>query len=123
MGAFCYFRQTPPDELLNRLVQLIGFIDLTDSKLLRFRRFSSDPNPLLAEYSSYFRPCYHKSRFPSPFTFMNYITILKIGLRASGRDLKSIERRNHGKSVLCFQIENTIDQTKSNVTNFSVSFV
>ena len=94
-----------PDDLLVRLLSLIGFRSLTDPQEIRRPRFwGNDLDEVLAELAPYYIPYAAKKYLVEGLTPIRFITILRHCLRQRGRDILSRETSEKGKKVMCYRL-------------------
>ena len=98
------FRETPPLDVVNQMLQDLGFSGLTDTKLFCMEELKLDTlegwAPLLEPY---YLPCKAKRYFETLDT-RRIVTILRHVLPPHGFKLQSYERVHMGKKRTVYQI-------------------
>ena len=103
------FRKKPDDELINKLVYLFGFKNITDTDYkfskndLQQLNIIDKINNVKEELSNYYIPCKRKI-YMNNITISKSITILRQFLKASGYTLHSQEKYVNCKKFLIYKI-------------------
>ena len=98
-------REKVPDDLLLKMLQMIGFANLEDRNERRHLQFrSSNVDELLVELTPYYVPFAARRYLIADITVQKYITILRHVLRQRGRDLLARETSERGKKIMCYRL-------------------
>ena len=94
-----------PDDLLDRMLQLIGFRNQHDSTEVRNPVIKGDGLvDILNELSGYYINFAAKRYLVEDMGIFRYLTICRHALRQRGRDLLSRETSERGKKLRCYRL-------------------
>lgn len=98
-------RATVPEDLLVRLLNLLGWKNLEDRSERRHLTFrGSNLEELLTELTPYYMPYAAKRYLITDMPVQKFITIVRHVLRQRGRDLLSRETTERGKKILVYRL-------------------
>ena len=113
-------RAQVPDEIVDRLLQRLGFQNQYDVLEVRNPVLKMDGlTDLLSELGPYYINFAAKRYLTEDMGLMRYITICRHVLRQRGRDLLSRETSERGKKLRCYRLSPSQDLPEA---SFDVDF-
>lgn len=126
MSILQLFKKSPSDEIIKELLDVTGFLSLTDSKTINRSHLNSEQTmtkylDLQTKLATYYIPCKSKIYIVDKPTPKHIITIVRHFIKTKGYNVQSIEKYQSGNKIVQYKIVSK-NPTKKDADEYIVQF-